>query len=79
MWTNLADSDVDGINNGPSDLNNLGGFANSNYWSSTESDGLIAWGQYFFGGKHSGYNNYTNFYVRAVRAFLHREAALYVI
>jgi len=44
-------------------------FANNNYWSSSESDGSLAWFQRFDNG-----NQFTNlkvgtFYVRAVRAF----------
>ena len=72
MWTNLADSDGDMGNYGPTDLNNLGGFANNHYLSSTESVdvyGSSARGQDFFSGKQSGYNKYTGYYVRAVRAF----------
>ena len=72
MWTNLADSDGDRANYGPTDLNNLGGFANNHYLSSTESVdvyGSSVRGQDFFSGKQSGYNKYTSYYVRAVRAF----------
>lgn len=36
MWQNLADSDGDGINTGPSDPNNIGGFENLIYTTSTE-------------------------------------------
>ena len=47
----------------------IGGFANSHYWSSTESDYTYAWFQYF----DNGYQYYdykpTTYYVRAVRAF----------
>ena len=41
MWENLADSDGDGHNSGPSDPNNLGGFASDFYWSSTEIKGIL--------------------------------------
>jgi len=69
MWTNLADSDGDGVNNGVTDPNNLGGFATGGYWSSTENDNGSAWVQYFDNGDQ--FNNYkTNYFnVRAVRAF----------
>ena len=49
-------------------LGNVGGFANPNYWSSTENDFISAWFQYFSSGLQ--YSNYKyGFYVRAVRAF----------
>lgn len=69
MWENLADSDGDGINSGPGDPNNVGGFAAVNYWSSTEDDSVVAWGQFFnFGGQ--GLNDKSDpLRVRAVRAF----------
>ena len=50
-------------------LGNVGGFANSGYWSSTEYDNFDAWLQDFAsGGQGNGYK-FPNFYVRAVRAF----------
>ena len=50
-------------------LGNVGGFANSPYWSSTENDSDDAWLQYFIvGSQNFDYKN-LNFYVRAVRAF----------
>ena len=70
MWLNLADSDGDGYNYGPGDPNNLGGFANGNYWSSTEIDNNEAWGQNFSLGIQ--FNSFDKDYptiVRAVRAF----------
>ena len=71
MWTNLADSDGNGFVGGPSDTNNIGGFAaNSSYWSSTELDAFHAWYQYFTNGlQYSGYYKNDYFNVRAVRAF----------
>ena len=50
-------------------LGNVGGFANSFYWSSTERDSYLAWVQKF-GTGGQGYNDksFTN-YVRAIRAF----------
>ena len=72
MWTNLANSDGDEGNYGPTDINNLGGFANSHYLSSTERVdvyGSTARGQDFMSGKQSSYNKNTKYYVRAIRAF----------
>ena len=69
MWTNLADSDGDGQNTGPSDPNNLGGFSANSYWSSTENLYDDAWKQSFNDGYqgNDGKNGYD--YVRSVRAF----------
>ena len=51
-------------------LGNVGGFAASYYWSSTEIDTNSAWVQYFGNGYQSNLNKMaTNSYVRAVRAF----------
>ena len=69
MWTNLADSNGDGQNTGPSDPNNLGDFANSYYWSSTETDNDAAWTQNFTNGNQNGGNKNYLIIVRAVRAF----------
>jgi hypothetical protein len=49
-------------------LGNVGGFASSNYWSSTEYDNYDAWRQYFYSGYRS-YAKGANDDVRAVRAF----------
>ena len=48
---------------------NIGVFANSNYWSSTEKDVNNAWYQFFFFGSQSVGNKSSTYYVRAVRAF----------
>lgn len=73
MWENLADSDGDGHNSGPSDPNNLGGFASDFYWSSTEINLIGAYAHDLDDG-----NNQVNdeigrksdkLRVRAVRAF----------
>ncbi|MDB9989901.1 DUF1566 domain-containing protein [Flavobacteriales bacterium] len=69
MWKNLADSDGDGTNTGPSDPNNLGSFANLAYWSSSETDNDEAWGQIFDLGIQDYGDKVTTVYVRAVRAF----------
>ena len=72
MWTNLADSDGDGSNTGPSDPNNLGGFvshAYSFYWSSTQYDNQYARRQGFRDGSRSYHHKSDPGYVRAVRAF----------
>ena len=69
IWTNLADSDGDGSNNGPSDSNNLGDFAVSNYWSSSELDSSFGCAQNFLIVSQDS-NLKTNYlYVRAVRSF----------
>jgi hypothetical protein len=52
-----------------SSLGNVGGFANSDYWSSTDGDPITAWGQGFSLGNQYGNDRYFNFNVRAVRAF----------
>ena len=69
MWTNLADSDGDGQNTGPSDPNNLGGFSANYYWSSTEYDYDSAWDQNFANGNQNANGKATSSYVRSVRAF----------
>ena len=69
MWTNLADSDGDGFNNGVTDPNNLGGFASTNYWSSTEYDDFFVWHQNFTNGYQGYYTKFVHLRVRAVRAF----------
>ena len=49
---------------------NVGGFADSYYWSSTEDDSDYAWLQYFSGGyQDNDYKNDSNGLVRSVRAF----------
>jgi len=47
----------------------VGGFANSDYWSSSDYDAFNAWSQYFSGGVQYNYFKSNTFYVRAVRAF----------
>lgn len=49
--------------------NSLGGFANSNYWSSTEYDYDSAWIRNFSDGNQYGFYKIFINYVRAVRAF----------
>ena len=46
----------------------IGGFADNSYWSSTEFDSFNAWGQYFTNGTQYGFYKNFNYYVRAVRA-----------
>ena len=46
----------------------IGGFANSYYWSSTEYDFSSAWNQYFSNGNQNYFNKLNSNYVRAVRA-----------
>jgi hypothetical protein len=74
MWENLADSDGDGSNSGPSDPGNIGGFeiaggSIDGYWSSTEGNSTGAWLQSFNDGNQFGRDKLTNQRVRAVRAF----------
>lgn len=45
----------------------LGGFADINYWSSTEDGGSFAWEQGFLFGNQLNANKYNLYYVRAVR------------
>ncbi len=46
----------------------IGGFVDSNYWSSSEATDYIAWYQGFGSGGGNGYK-FNNYAVRAVRAF----------
>ena len=50
-------------------LGNIGGFANINYWSSTEFGNLGAWEQSFFNGSQDFNYKLSASNVRAVRAF----------
>ena len=47
----------------------VGGFANNNYWSSTENDNNNAWKQNFNNGNQNNNNKNNTNYVRAVRGF----------
>lgn len=47
----------------------IGGFSNSNYWSSSENTYNFAWYKNFTDGFQNGYNKSAPFSVRAVRAF----------
>ena len=47
----------------------IGGFASSNYWSSTEYGSYTAWGQGFDIGDQTNFSKSSPYYVRAVRAF----------
>ncbi len=49
--------------------NDLEGFVESYYWSSTEYDSYAAWGQLFYGGTQSLSSKDDATYVRPVRAF----------
>ena len=69
LWENLADSDGDYFNSGPTDPNNLGGFAYNIYWSSTEYDNSDAWKKNFSNGLQYLYDKNSTGFVRAVRAF----------
>jgi Protein of unknown function (DUF1566) len=50
-------------------LGNVGGFANNDYWSSTELDLIDAWDQNFTSGNQYYWSKGLSDYVRAVRAF----------
>jgi hypothetical protein len=62
IWDNLVD---DGLGNN----NGVGGFADNNYWSSSENDANKAWLQFFNHGTQGSDLKYFTLYVRAVRAF----------
>jgi len=47
----------------------VGGFANTNYWSSTENGVSAAWGQAFYNSLQYNFTKGDPGYVRAVRAF----------
>jgi Protein of unknown function (DUF1566) len=47
----------------------IGGFANSNYWSSSEYDAVNAWTQDFYLDNQYNYFKNTPYDVRAIRAF----------
>ncbi|WKJ90066.1 hypothetical protein QZJ86_18965 [Methylomonas montana] len=69
MWFNLADSEHNDHNDGPDDPNNLAGFSNLNYWSSTEIGNTLAWLQSFSDGLASKRFKGETWGVRAIRAF----------
>ena len=50
-------------------LQGLGGFVNSSYWSSSERVAFNAWSQDFTNGSPNSYGKSNSFYVRPVRAF----------
>ena len=62
IWDNLVD-DGTGANSG------VGGFASAYYWSSTEANGGLAWGQGFGSGYQLDFDKNLTGRVRAVRAF----------
>ena len=69
---NELDSMYNKIGQGNTDLDvetNVGGFANDNYWSSSEKDDNFAWIQDFLNGSQYNYSKYFTNRVRAVRAF----------
>lgn len=47
----------------------VGGFAAWYYWSSSEYNRSIPWGQYFISGQQTTLNKASGFYVRPIRAF----------
>lgn len=70
MWQNLADSDGNGINTGPGDFENLGGFSDEPYWSSSEGNSdVVAWLQNLGDGSQVNVVKNSSFRVRAVKVF----------
>ncbi|WP_033960691.1 hypothetical protein [Psychroserpens jangbogonensis] len=69
MWTNLADSDQNGINTGPGDSGNIGGFQTGNYWSSFENGSNNAFIRGFGSGNENNFSKIHSLQVRPVRAF----------
>ncbi|WP_235299366.1 Lcl domain-containing protein [Portibacter marinus] len=69
MYENLADTDGDNSNSGPGDPNNIGGFENALYWSSTELSIVRAYGMQFGGGLENVNSKSISYRVRAIRAF----------
>lgn len=53
----------------PAPLTNVGGFANADYWSSTEGDNVTAWFQHFPSGSQFIKGRGSVISVRAIRAF----------
>ena len=47
----------------------VGGFGSGHYWSSSESDASVAWGQYLYNGSQVSSAKTGTYYVRPVRAF----------
>lgn len=54
-------------------FNVVGGFANNNYWSSSEYNANNAWNQNFNNGNQNNNNKNNTNYVRAVRGFKQKE------
>jgi hypothetical protein len=81
MFNDLADSDGNGLNNGPTDSGNLGGFTAYYYWSDADwaespyGPGTSGWFKSMMGGaegahvKSAKYAGYTQMNARAVRSF----------
>ena len=72
MWYNLADSDHDGENLGPSDPNNLGNFEAAYYWQAMEyqeTSPTITYGRRFSDGLVTSSSKFNISRVRAVRKF----------
>ena len=68
IWKELADSDGDGINNGSSDPNNIGGLQ-AVYWSSSELNDTQALFQSFSTGIQGNDGKESFHSVRAIRTF----------
>ena len=70
MWSNLADSDKNGINTGIVNPNNIGGFSAVEYWSSAETtNSVYSLAIKFSDGGFEGPGKEALHYVRAIRSF----------
>ena len=67
MYTNIGQGNS--LNVAPLPNTNIGGFANGNYWSSSEYDVVNAWLRNFSDGKQINATKYHQLYVRAIRTF----------
>jgi len=57
-------------------VSGVGGFANDNYWSSSENNATNAWNQNFNNGNQNNNNKTNNNRVRPVRGF-HRDRMIW--
>ena len=67
MYTNLADSNGDGANNGSDDPYNIGQFSDGYYWSSSEGTSNLSSSRSFMNGDQAYKWKYQLLLIRAVR------------